>query len=74
MKRLEGERQAEVGDGELCKEEEVDGEKNSVGGGEPDGNLLPLPQGARAVRLLCTSVCSLLKEVEHPGVHFLVRL
>ena len=74
MKRLEGERQAEVGDGELCKEVEVDGEEDSVGGGEPDGDLLPLPQGARAVRLLCTSVCSFLKEIEHPGAHSLVRL
>ena len=40
-----------------------------MGGGEPDGDLLPLPQGARAVRLLCTSVRSFLKEVEHPGTH-----
>ena len=74
MKRLEGERQAEVGDSELCEEVEVDGEEHGVGGGEPDGGLLPLPQGARAVRLLCTSVCSFLKEVEHPGSHSLVRL
>ena len=57
-------------DGKLSKEVEVDCEQKAVDCSDSDRGLFPFPQRARTVRLLCTSVCSLLQKVEHAATPF----
>ena len=52
------------------KEVEVDCEQKAVDGRNSNRSLLAFPHRARAVRLLCTRVCSLLQEVEHAATPF----